>query len=203
MFRPILKPSFICPPRSRLHALSRAPYCLQTPMLQYDAEPCPFSSLLQSSRKARVMSARVSASPCVSQKDTLSFKFYGSYLWLKYHLWQFPSAKLQKWYSFIAKGCYWGPKLQAKSWVESECTWIPSHRKLSLFKRCLLPPHKPRSVLRPQRSLPASPQIRAKGWAPTAHAGQTPFLIPGRKAGGPVPPSFSNSYRLAVHLIKD
>lgn len=80
-----------------------------------------------------------SASPCVSQKDTLSFKFYGSYLWLKYHLWQFPSAKLQKWYSFIARGCYWGPKLQAKSWVESERTWTWSHRKPNLFKICPFP----------------------------------------------------------------
>lgn len=71
----------------------------------------PFPSFHQSCWKAHVDSGSVSASPCVSQKDTLSFKFYGSYLWLKYHLWQFPSAKLQKWYSFTAKGCYQGPKL--------------------------------------------------------------------------------------------
>lgn len=133
-------------------------------MLRYDAEPCPFSSLRQSSRKAPVVSASVSASPCVSQKDTLSFKFYGSYLWLKYHLWQFPSAKLQKWYSFIAKGCYWGPKLQAKSWVESECTWIRSHRKLSLFKRCLLPRHKLRCecVKAPKCGAPRLPPDQSK-----------------------------------------
>lgn len=73
--------------------------------------PSPFPLFHQSCWKAHVDSGSVSASPCVSQKDTLSFKFYGSYLWLKYHLWQFPSAKLQKWYSFTAKGCYQGPKL--------------------------------------------------------------------------------------------
>lgn len=98
-------------------------------MLQPSAQQRALSPLHQSCRKAHGVSGSVSASPCVSQKDTLSFKFYGSYLWLKYHLWQFPSAKLQKWYSLTAKGCYWGPKLQAKSCMESECTWTPSHRK--------------------------------------------------------------------------
>lgn len=198
-------PASSIPPRSRLHAISRDPHCL----LQYDAETCPFSPLRRSRRKVRVVSASVSASPSVSQKDTLSFKFYGSYLWLKYHLWQFPSAKLQKWYSFIAKGCYWGPKLQAKSWAESECTWILSHRKLSLFKdvRFLDTSHTAQ-VSRPQSGgppgfLPHPDHSKGLGSCSPCSAGWTPFLIPGRKAGGLLPPSFSDSYRLAGHLIKD
>lgn len=135
MFKLLLKPSSVCPPNPMLHAMPTAPYRLLFPILQGNAKHWPFLSLSQSCRESHV----VSASPCVSQEDSLSFKFYGSYLWLKYHLWHFPSAKLQEWYSFIAKGCYWGPKWEAKSRVESECTWIPSHRKLSLFEMCPFP----------------------------------------------------------------
>lgn len=205
MFKSTLKPSFAYPPKLMLHAISTALYCLQTPKPQYNAEPCPFSPLHWSSRKPHVVSASVSASPCVSQKDTLSFKFYGSYLWLKYHLWQFPSAKLQKWYSFIAKGCYWGLKLQAKSWIESECTWIRSHRKMSLFKIRPFPQCKLccECVKAPKCGASWLPPDQSKELAPAAHGDWTPFLIPSRKAEGLLPPSFSDSYRLAVHLIKD
>ena len=162
-------------------------------------------STRQSCRNARAMSGSVSVSPCVSQKDTLSFKFYGSYLWLKYHLWQFPSAKLQKWYSFIAKGCYGGPKLQAKSWVESECMWTPSHRKLSLFQTCPFSWHPLlcEYVKAPKRRASWLPLEQSKELGSCNPGRSTPFLILRKKAEGLLPPSFSDSYRLATHLIKD
>lgn len=165
--------------------------------------PSPHS--IRAAEKSHAMSGSISASPCVSQKDTSSFKFYGSYLWLKYHLWQFPSAKLQKWYSFIAKGWYRAPKWQAKSWVESEFTWTwfsqetePLYSVHFFGTGCSANESRPQSVGPPSIS-----QIRAKSSAPASFAGWTPFLIPSRKVEGRLPPSLPDSYRLAGNLIKE
>lgn len=165
--------------------------------------PSPHS--IRAAEKSHAMSGSISASPCVSQKDTLSFKFYGSYLWLKYHLWQFPSAKLQKWYSLIAKGWYRAPKWQDRSWVESEFTWTWfSQETQAVYNVHFLGTGCSENGSRPQSVGPPSvSQIRAKSPAPASFAGWTPFLIPSRKVDGRLPPSLLDSYRLAGNLIKE